>query len=211
MTVYTDLTCKEFVAQTASSAPMPGGGGAAALTAATGMALVNMVGNLTVGKKKYANVENAIKQHLVDGEILQNKFLTFVEEDAAVFEPLAKAYGLPATTDEEKAHKKQVLGEVSLRATAVPLKLANQIVIAMQIAMSVAEIGSKLVISDAGCGAQMLYAALKSARYNVLINLGGLTNEAFAAGAKIEIDQLILEADTLIREIERTVEERMQA
>ena len=96
---FTQNTCREFVEVLASKAPVPGGGGASALVAATGCALGNMVGSLTVGKKKYAAVEDEIKELQKRSTSLQNHLLILMERDALVFEPLSKAYGLPKTTE----------------------------------------------------------------------------------------------------------------
>ena len=104
---FTKSSCEEFVDVLASKAPVPGGGGASALVGAIGMALGNMVGSLTVGKKKYADVEADIIALKEKATALQADFLRLVEADAEAFEPLAKAYGMPRETEEEKAEKAQ--------------------------------------------------------------------------------------------------------
>ena len=102
---FSTSRCDEFVEVLASKAPVPGGGGASALVAAVGTALGNMVGSLTVGKKKYADVEEEMYQLKEKATALQKEFLHLVERDAEVFEPLSKAYGMPRETEEEKAEK----------------------------------------------------------------------------------------------------------
>ncbi len=97
---FTKSSCEEFVDVLASKAPVPGGGGASALVGAIGMALGNMVGSLTVGKKKYADVEADIIALKEKATALQGEFLRLVEEDAKAFEPLSKAYGMPRATEE---------------------------------------------------------------------------------------------------------------
>ena len=102
---FSTSTCTEFVEVLASKAPVPGGGGASALVAAVGTALGNMVGSLTVGKKKYADVEDEMWELKAKCDQLQKDFLRLIERDAEVFEPLSKAYGMPRETEEEKAEK----------------------------------------------------------------------------------------------------------
>ena len=102
---FINKSCKDFTEVLASKAPVPGGGGASALVGALGMALGNMVGALTVGKKKYAAVEEEIKALMAQAETLQTELLSLVEKDAEVFAPLAAAYSMPKETEEEKAEK----------------------------------------------------------------------------------------------------------
>ena len=116
---FTKSSCEEFVDVLASKAPVPGGGGASALVGAIGMALGNMVGSLTVGKKKYADVEADIIALKEKATALQADFLRLVEADAEAFEPLAKAYGMPRETEEEKAEKARVMAIV-LKDACVP-------------------------------------------------------------------------------------------
>ena len=103
---FSTSTCTEFVEVLASKAPVPGGGGASALVGAVGTALGNMVGSLTVGKKKYADVEEEMWELKGKCDQLQKDFLRLIERDAEVFEPLSKAYGMPRETEEEKAEEK---------------------------------------------------------------------------------------------------------
>ena len=104
---FSTSTCTEFVEVLSSKAPVPGGGGASALVAAVGTALGNMVGSLTVGKKKYADVEDEMWELKKKCDQLQKDFLRLIERDAEVFEPLSKAYGMPRETEEEKAEARQ--------------------------------------------------------------------------------------------------------
>ena len=106
---FSTVPCNEFVEVLASKAPVPGGGGASALVGAVGTALGNMVGALTVGKKKYADVEEEMKELMAKATTLQDELLHLIERDAEVFEPLSKAYGMPRETEEEKAEKARVM------------------------------------------------------------------------------------------------------
>lgn len=167
---YAKLNCTDFVDILASNAPTPGGGGAAALVGAIGTALGNMVGSLTVGKKKYAEVEDEIITLKKKCDDIQADLLSCIDEDAIAFEPLSKAYSLPKETEEEKAYKAKVLEECTLKACEVPMKIMEKCCEALGAVDEFAKKGSRLAVSDAGCGAACLKAALMSASLNVFIN-----------------------------------------
>ena len=173
---FTQNSCREFVEVLASSAPVPGGGGAAALVGAIGTALGNMVGSLTVGKKKYADVEDEIiaLKHKCDS--LQKDLLDQVPADAEGFEPLAKAYGIP----KDDPNRDKVLEEATIVACAVPMKIMELCCEAIDAIAVFAAKGSRLAVSDAGCGAVCCKAALQSASLNVFINTKSLKNRAVA-------------------------------
>ena len=154
-------SCREFVSVLASDAPAPGGGGAAALVGAIGTALGNMVGSLTVGKKKYAAVEAEIIDLKAKCDALQKELLDQVEADEVNFLPLAKAYGIPK--DDPNRDKIMELCCQAIDYIAV-----------------FAEKGSRLAVSDAGCGAVICKAALQAASLNVFINTKSLKNRDVA-------------------------------
>lgn len=204
-----DKSCREFLDALASPAPTPGGGGGVGMGGAMGIALSNMVCNLTIGKKKYADVEEELKALLEEGLELQECLLSVVASDAEVFQPLSEAYALPTVTEEEKLYKKTVLSDRSKTACSVPLQGARWAVRGLEIANRVGEIGSKLVISDAACAAALLLASLTSARFNVLINLGAIADEAYATSARAEIQELMQKGEQLAAQTIETVEARM--
>jgi len=107
--MMTEKSCIEFLKLLSFGSPVPGGGGASVMVGALGMALGSMVGNLTLGKKKYENVQEDIKKILKKAEIIQNDLFALIEEDADVFEPLSKAYGLPRNTEEEKFKRDEIM------------------------------------------------------------------------------------------------------
>ena len=119
-----EKSCIGFVDVLASKAPVPGGGGAAALVGAIGMALGSMVCNLTTGKKKYAQYEEAIQEILVKAGKLQEELLSMIDKDAEGFYPLSKAYGLPTSTEEEKQYKAETM-EKCLKVACASLPLAH--------------------------------------------------------------------------------------
>ena len=175
------LSCEEFTDKLASSAPTPGGGGAAALVAAVGVALGNMVGSLTAGKPKYAAVEADIVALDARAQELRVRLLSLVDADAEAFAPLSAAYGLPAGTDAEREHKAAVMEGCLHDAAAVPLALMGACAEGIELCAEYARIGSALARSDAGCGAALCRAALQAASLNVFANTKLMAERAYAA------------------------------
>lgn len=173
---FTQNSCREFVTVLASNAPVPGGGGAAALVGAIGTALGNMVGSLTVGKKKYADVEQEIIALKQKCDQLQTELLDQVPADAEGFAPLARAYGIP----KDDPTRETVLEEATITACAVPVHIMELCCEALDAIAVFAEKGSRLAVSDAGCGAVIVKAALQAASLNVFINTKTLKNRALA-------------------------------
>lgn len=165
-----DQRCFDFLNELSSKTPVPGGGGASAYVGALGMALGSMVGNLTTGKKKYAEVEADIQRLLEQSENIRIHLSELVEKDAEVFEPLSDAYRLPSDTDEQKLIKEEKLQEALVAATLAPLEIAEYSLSALKLLEEYAVKGSTLAISDAGVGALFCKAALQGAGLNVLIN-----------------------------------------
>ena len=174
-------SCRTFVEVLASNAPTPGGGGAAALVGAVGTALGNMVGSLTVGKKKYAAVEAEMVELKGRCDRLQAELLDLVKRDADCFAPLAAAYGLPKDTEEQREYKAKVMEEATLVACSVPMEIMEKCCEAIEVIAVFAEKGSRLAVSDAGCGAACCKAALMSASLNVFINTKSMTNREKAS------------------------------
>lgn len=173
---FTQNTCREFVSVLASNAPVPGGGGAAALVGAIGTALGNMVGSLTVGKKKYADVEAEIIALKAKCDALQTELLDQVPADAEGFEPLAKAYGIP----KDDPNRDAVLEEATVTACKVPMHIMELCCESIDCIAEFAAKGSRLAVSDAGCGATICKAALQAASLNVFINTKSLKNREAA-------------------------------
>jgi formiminotetrahydrofolate cyclodeaminase len=207
---FTQNTCEEFVEVLASKAPVPGGGGASALVGAVGMALGNMVGSLTVGKKKYADVEADIIALKEKATALQADFLRLVERDAEVFEPLAKAYGMPRETEEEKAEKARVMAIVLKDACSVPMEIMEKCCEAIEIIKEFAAKGSALAISDAGVGAAFCKAALEGASLNVYINTKSMANKEYAAELNAKCDAMLAKYPAMADEIFESVLARLK-
>ncbi len=200
---FTQNSCREFVEVLASNAPVPGGGGAAALVGAIGTALGNMVGSLTVGKKKYAAVEAEIIALKAKCDDLQKQLLDQVPADAEGFEPLAKAYGIP----KDDPNRDKVLEEATIVACKVPMRIMELCCESIEAISVFAAKGSRLAVSDAGCGAVCCKAALQSASLNVFINTKSLKNRDLAeelnAKANGMLDKYCAMADEIFAEVQK--------
>lgn len=183
---------EEFLQALASKTPVPGGGGASAVGGAIGAALGEMVANLTVGKKKYAESEPLMKECLEKLEQSRERFLFLAKEDERVFEPLSKAYGIKSATDEEKRERDLYMEKCLLDAALVPLDIMRECLTAMDSLQVMAEKGSRLAVSDAGVGVQFLRAALLGAVMNVYINTKTMKNRDQAEQLNQTADELIL-------------------
>ena len=179
--------CSEFVDVLASKAAVPGGGGASALVGAIGTALGSMVGNLTVGKKKYADVEADIYALMEKASALQAELLHLVDQDAVVFEPLSKAYGIP----KDDPTRAQVMEDALKLACSVPMDIMRACAKAVVLHEEFAEKGSALALSDVGVGVVFCKSALMGASLNVFINTKSMTDKAYAAGIEKEADELL--------------------
>ena len=188
---FTQLSCEKFVEELASKAPVPGGGGASALVGAVGAALGNMVGSLTVGKKKYANVQEDILALKARTDKLQAEFLVLVERDAAVFEPLSRAYGLPKDTPEQQAEKTRVMEAALKEACAVPLQIMEKCAEAIELHREFAAKGTALAISDVGVGVVFCKAAMQGASLNVFINTKYMQDRDYAETANRRANELL--------------------
>lgn len=187
------ITIDSFLDRLSSNAPVPGGGGSAALVSAIGSALCSMTCALTFGKKKYSDVEEDLIAVNNRAKELTETFIDLINEDAEGFFPLSKAYGLPAETEEEKAYKEKVLEKEYKNACEVPFKIMGCCEEAIDLCIEAASKGSKLVVSDAAAAVILLEAALKSASLNVYINTKCMKNKELA-------EEYILRADTMTAE-----------
>ena len=206
---FSTSTCTEFVEVLASKAPVPGGGGASALVGAVGTALGNMVGSLTVGKKKYADVEEEMYELKAKCDVLQKELLHLIERDAEVFEPLSKAYGMPRTTEEEKAEKARVMEIVLKEACSVPMEIMEKCCEAIELIKEFAAKGSAPAISDAG-GAAFCKAALEGASLNVYINTKSMANREYAEELNAKADAMLAKYPKMADEIFESVLGRLK-
>lgn len=191
----------KFLEALASSAPTPGGGGAAALCGALAIALGNMVGNLTLGKKKYADVQEDIKALNEKAEALRADFVALIDADAEAFAPLSKAYGIPKD-DPERA---EVMETALLKAVQPPMEIMRKCVKALEVISEYAAKGSALAISDAGCAAALARAAADAAALNVRINTKSMTDHKVANHLNVEANSLVMHCNLVAEEIYDTV------
>lgn len=202
-------SCVDFLDSLSTKEPVPGGGGACAYVGALGVALGSMVGNLTVGKKKYKDVEEDIKKLLVSAEEVRKEISSLVQKDAEVFYPLSQAYGLPHNTEEEKKHKEEVLQKALIGASKVPLEIAQCCVKSIDLLEEFAEKGTRIAISDVGVGVAFCKAALFGAKLNVLINTKLMKDESLKAEIEAEIETLVQKysekADKIFISVEKMV------
>lgn len=180
----TTTSIDDFTKQLASSAAVPGGGGASALAGAIGIALGDMVGELTVGKKKYADVEEEIKACMEQAQALRAALLACIEEDAKAFAPLAKAYAIP----KDEPGREETMEQCLKDAAAVPLKIFDLCCEATDLLEIFGEKGSRLMISDAATGAAIALGAMRGAAVNVKVNTKLMKDRAYAEELNAHID-----------------------
>lgn len=196
-----EMQVTEFVNLMASDAPAPGGGSAAALEGALGAALTAMVCALTVGKKKYADVQELAVESQKKAEDLKARFVDVMDRDTEAFNAVSAVFAMPKDTDEQKAARKAAMQEALKGCTKTPFEM-------MQLACETLELTRSLVgrlnasaASDLGCSALSLRAAIQGAWLNVLINISGIADEAFAAEYRKNGEALLAKALPLADEI----------
>lgn len=199
--MLTQKTSREFAVLLASKNPVPGGGGAAALTAALGTALNSMVANFSIGKKKFIDVKEKHEDLLKRGDVLREKLIDLVDKDAEFFEPLSRAYVMPSNTEEEKEQKEEVLQKCLKVACSAPMETLEYTYDAIKMHEEIVDISSKNIISDVGVGVQCLKAALNSAYLNVLINLNSITDEDYVKENKEKAERLLAEGNSIADEV----------
>lgn len=198
---FEEMNINAFTEVLASKEAVPGGGGASALVGAVGMALGNMVGSLTVGKKKYADVEDEIKNLMEQGENLRKELLAMMDKDAEAFAPLAKAYGIP----KDDPARDEIMEKALLTACEAPMDIMRAICKALDLMSEFAAKGSALAISDAGVGTVCCKAALQGASLNVFINTKSMKNREKAEALETEANDMLDKYCGLADEIYKNV------
>ena len=200
-----EKTIDEFNELLASAAPVPGGGGVSALAAALGAGLGMMVGCLTVGKKKYAAVEEEMQRIVAEAEKVKQRLLELIDEDARCFEPLSKAYSLPKDTP----GREETMERCLLLAASVPMETAEICGRAIELTERFAALGSTLAISDAGCAAELCRAGLRSAALNVYVNTRLMKDREKAGEMNRKVRELLDKYIPMSEKIYTSVSERL--
>ncbi|MBR1623241.1 MAG: cyclodeaminase/cyclohydrolase family protein [Pseudobutyrivibrio sp.] len=180
-------TVKEFTDLLAAKTSVPGGGGASALAASVGIALGSMVGQFTLGKKKYADVEPDIQELMEKAEELQKSLLQCIDRDAEAFEPLSKAYSIPKDNPDRDA----IMEECLRNAAKVPFEILELSCAAIDLQREFADKGSKLMISDSATGAAILAGAIRGAAVNVKINTSSMKDRTYAEALEKKAEALL--------------------
>lgn len=184
---YITCSMEQFTEELASKAAVPGGGGASALVGAVGAALGAMVGNLTVGKKKYAAVESEVQAIIVEIEAIRKELLRLVDADAEAFLPLSKAYGIP----KDDPIRTEVMESALRLACSVPMDLMRTLGRAIELHEILGQKGSRLALSDVGVGVLCCKTALQGASLNVWINTKSMTDRNYAETIEAEAEELL--------------------
>jgi methenyltetrahydrofolate cyclohydrolase len=201
----TDMSVNLFLDDLASSKPAPGGGSVAALAGALGAALISMVGNLTIGKKKYADVQDEIIALVAQSEKLRKDLANLLEDDVRVYTELNNTMKMPRDTEEQKTIRDKAMDKALKAATNVPLKIAETCVSVMGLCRTAMDKGNSNAVSDVGVGILLAEAGLRSAALNVLINLGYLKDEKFVSDTKKKLDVMLKGKPELREEIYKLV------
>lgn len=185
-----------FLNDLASGESTPGGGAAAALTGSQAAALLSMVLNFTVGRKKYAAVEEELRGVLLRTEEMRSDLLVYADKDAEAFGAVAACYSMPRTSAEEKAARTKAMQTALRGAAEVPFSIAEMCADLLKLASPVAEKGNPNVVSDAATAAHLAFAALNSALVNVDINLKYLKDDTFVSKMHAEVTELKASAES---------------
>ena len=189
-----DLTIKGFLAETASNAPVPGGGSISALNGAIATALTEMVANLTIGKKKYADVEGQMKTIAVEAATIRERLVDYIDKDSEAYDQVFAAFKLPKETEAEVAERSRVIQDATKEAALVPMKVAEEVGSVMETIIYVAHKGNRNAVTDACVAMMTARTCVLGALLNVRINLSSIQDEAFVKRMTQKADHLEAEA-----------------
>ncbi|WP_027626845.1 cyclodeaminase/cyclohydrolase family protein [Clostridium lundense] len=196
-----EMTVKEFIYETASDSPAPGGGSIAALSAASAAALIEMVANLTLGKKGYEEVKEEMEEVKKVASEYKEKFVNYIDEDSDSFNKIMAAFKMPKDTDEQKAERTKAIQQGFKGAATVPLNVGKDAFELLQLAEKVILKGNQNAVTDGAVAAMSARTAVHSAFYNVKINLGSIKDEEFVNSAKKQMEEL----ESKVNEIEQGI------
>ena len=204
-----ERTVSQFLEAVASGSATPGGGSVAALAGSLGAALVEMVANLTVGKKAFAEHEEAMKRVHEEAHAHRKALVDAVAQDVAAYEAVMEAYLLPKKTEDEKRRRKEEIQKALKKAADPPLFTAATSLKVMKLCQEAVARGNPNAISDAAVGALLSHAALGGGVFNVLINLSALEDKHYAATMKRELRRLEQEAEEIREQVLVKVREKI--
>ncbi len=197
----TPLHLSTFVDQLASGEPTPGGGSAAALAGALGAALAAMVANLTVGRKRYVDVDAQMQAVLAQSEALRSQLTSLVAEDAQAFEQVRLAYRLPKESAAEQAQRQAAIQAAMQGASLTPLQTMRACLAVLHLLEQAVTLGNVNAATDGTVGALLAQAGLRGGALNVRVNLGSIEDPAFVAASEQEVAGLLAEADAIVGRI----------
>lgn len=193
-TMLVDLTIKGFLSETASSSPVPGGGSISALNGAIASALTEMVANLTIGKKKYADVEGQMRTIAIEAASIRERLIRDIDRDSEAYDRVFAAFKLPKETEEQIAERKRTIQDATKEAAIVPMQVAEEVASVMETIIYVAHKGNRNAVTDACVAMMTARTCVLGALLNVRINLGSIEDEAFVKRMREKADYLEAEA-----------------
>ena len=210
-----ERTAKDFVYDVASESPTPGGGSVAALVGSLGGALTNMVGNLTIDKKIYADVPEEKKAKMESNfkelEALVDELLDLVDEDSTAFDDVMQAFKLPKDTDENKKIRSEAIQSGYKKALEVPLRCGERCYDVLKLQDVFAEHGNINAITDVGVGTLLAYAGLEGALFNVTINLKSIKDQDYKNEMEKRVEKLLADGKSLRDSLLKVVYSRLKA
>lgn len=212
--MYIDKSIKDYVAETASGDPTPGGGSVAAVAASLGAALTSMVYNLTEGKKVYREFEDNVRQEMDSSyeEIKKSieRLNHFVDEDTKAFDDVMKAFGMPKETDEDKKVRTEAIQTGYKKALELPLECAKECLHVLELQEIFADHGNVQAITDVGVGALLAYTGLEGALLNVSINLNSIKDDAYRTEKEADVEEVLSKGKQLKEKLMETVYARLK-
>lgn len=206
-----EQTIEHFLTELSAKQSTPGAGGAAALVAAVGSSLGSMVGNFTIGKKKYQAVETEVEKIVEELEQIKLTLEDLIQKDAEAFYPLAQAYKLPKETPAEINYKENVIEEALVGASVVPIEIMENTLRAIELLEQMSKIGNTMLIADAGTGIVFCKAALEGASLSVYINTASMKNKHKKEALNQEADQLLEKGTTLATNVYQKISRSYQS
>ena len=197
-----------FISMIAAAEPLPAGGSAAALAGTLGAALGEMMAGLTEGRAEFAPVQDQVVEIHKKLAGLRNELQGLIREDAAVYQSLLEAIRMPRETESQRAARASAIEACARGATDTPLRTARAVLVVLECLKTLIEIGNPNARCDAAVGAQLAYASLKGAQYNILANTRTLKDKAFAADCRSEISALLLKGAGILKHVDSMVAAR---